>query len=58
MPRPPPDRPDRLTDPGNAAAECSFAISTGQNREGVSVRKVYAGHESFEVLANNLKAAA
>jgi hypothetical protein len=28
-----------------------------QNREGVSVRKVYAGHESFEVLANNLKAA-
>jgi len=31
--------------------------SRRRNREGVSVRKGYAGHDSFELLANNLKAA-
>jgi hypothetical protein len=32
--------------------------SRRRNREGVSVRKVHAGRDSFEVLGNDLKAAA
>jgi hypothetical protein len=32
--------------------------SRRRNREGVSVRKIYAGRDSVEVLANNVKAAA
>ena len=45
---------------GTAAAVLVSALtkSRRRNREGVSVRTVYAGRDPFEVLANNLKAAA
>ena len=42
-----------------AAAVLVSAVtkSRRRNRESVSVRKVYPSHDSFEALANNLKAA-
>jgi hypothetical protein len=43
---------------GAAVLVTALTKSRRRNREGVSVRKIYAGRDSVEVLANNLKAAA
>jgi hypothetical protein len=43
---------------GAAVLVTALTKSRRRNREGVSVRKIYAGRDSVEVLANNVKAAA
>jgi hypothetical protein len=46
-----------LTAVAAAVLVSALTKSRRRNREGVSVGKVYAGRDSFEVVANNLKAA-
>jgi hypothetical protein len=41
-----------------AAAVLISAVIKSRRQESVSVRKVYAGRDPVEVMANNLKAAA
>jgi hypothetical protein len=47
-----------LTAAAAAVLVSALTKSRRRNREGMSVRTVSTAHDSFEILANNLKAAA